>query len=108
MEREVSELWVAVMGFPGFSRAQVQSPHPKAHQDGRVDDCPERGMGKGNQGRVGVLERARKGSRNAGKMGIPTPTSPAGSPEHTWAGLGRFGGTIPTLGAEVSFLKPGI
>lgn len=74
-----------VTAFPAFSRGKVQSPHSKAHRDGWVTSQRE---GKGNQGRVELLKRARKGawSRNAGKMGIPTATSPAGSPEHTQAG----------------------
>lgn len=90
------------VGIPGFQQGRRAEPSFQS-RSGWIGDLPGTRTGKGNLG------RARKGtwSRNAGKMGIPPSSSPEGNPEPTWAGLGWAGGTIPTFGAQGSFLKPG-
>lgn len=102
-EREVKELCHPrglEGGIQGFSRREMQSPHSQAQQDGR--GTSQRGAGQRESGKGGGAGKGQK----CRKMGILTSSSPAGSPEHTWAG--QLGATIPTLGAESSFLKPGI
>lgn len=100
---------VRSIGTAGFQQGRSAEPSFQS-RPGWMGDFPETGTGKGNPGRVTALRRARKGtwSRNAGKVGIPPSSSPMGSPEPAWAGLGWAGGTIPTSGAQVSFLQPGI
>lgn len=82
LEREVNELCdprAGVVGLPGFSRAKVQSPHSKAHRDGWVTSQRE-GLGKGNQRKVELLKRARKGEQECRKNGNSNTNQPCWLP----------------------------